>query len=209
MQLRSKHNKGIRYLLCAIDLFIEYDWVVPLKDKKEVSIVNAYQKILDSSKRKSDKIWVDQGSEFYNNVFKKFLKDNGISMYSTYNEGKPVVAERFIRTLKNKIYKHMTAVSKNVYFDVLDDIVDEYNNTYHKTIKMKPVDVKNDSFAEYKGIASNEESNGKDLKFKVCDHVRISKFKNVFAKGYTTNWSEEIFVVKKNKKYSTLDICNY
>ena len=209
MQLRSKHNKGIRYLLCAIDLFIEYDWVVPLKDKKEVSIVNAYQKILDSSKRKSDKIWVDQGSEFYNNVFKKFLKDNGISMYSTYNEGKPVVAERFIRTLKNKIYKHMTAVSKNVYFDVLDDIVDEYNNTYHKTIKMKPVDVKNDSFAEYKGIASNEESNGKDLKFKVCDHVRISKFENVFAKGYTTNWSEEIFVVKKNKKYSTLDICNY
>ena len=118
-------------------------------------------------------------------------------MYSAYNEGKFAVAERFIRTLKNKIYKHMTAISKNVYFDVLDDIVDEHNNTYHKTIKMKPVDVGDDFFAEYNGIAFNEESNEKDPKFKVGDHVRISKFKNVFAKDYTPNWSEEIFIVKK------------
>ena len=194
MQLISKHNKGIRYLLCLIDLFSKYAWVVPLKDKKGVSIVNAFQKILDSSKGKPNKIWVDQGNEFCNNAFKKFLNDNDISMYSTYNEGKSVVAERFIKTLKNKINKHMTAISKNVYFDVLDDTVDEYNNTYHKTIKMKPVDVKSDSFAKY-----NEESNEKDPKFKVGDHVRISKFKNVFAKGYTPNWSEEIFVVKKIK----------
>ena len=115
-------------------------------------------------------------------------------MYSTYNEGKSVVVERFIGTLKNKIYKHMTAISKNVYFDVLDDIVDEYNNTYHKTIKMKPVDVGDDSFAKY-----NEESNEKDPKFKAGDHVRISKFKNVFAKGYTPNWSEKILIIKKIK----------
>ena len=141
MQLISKHDKGIRYLLCVIDLFSKYAWVVPLKDKKGVSIVNAFQSILDSSERKPNKIWVDQGSEFYNNVFKKWLKDNGISMYSAYNEGKSVVAERFIRALKNKIYKHVTAISKNVYFYVLNDIVDEYNNTYHKTINMKPVDV--------------------------------------------------------------------
>ena len=113
-------------------------------------------------------------------------------MYSTHNEGKPVVAERFIRTSKNKIYKHMAAISKNVYFDVLNDIVDEYNNTYHKTIKMKPIDVKSDSFAEY-----NEESNEKDPKFKTGDHVRISKYKNIFGKGYPPNSSEEIFVVKK------------
>ena len=202
MQLISKYNKRIRYLLCVIDLFSKYVWVVPLKDRKGVSIINAFQKILDSSKRKPNKIWVDQGSEFYSNVFKKFLKDNAIGMYSPYNEGKSVVAERFIKTLKNNIYKHVTAISKNVYFDVLGDIVDEYNNAHHKTIKMKPVDAKCDSFAEY-----NEESNEKDLKFKVGDHIRISKFKNVFAKGYTPNWSEEIFVVKKIK-YSTLDICN-
>ena len=116
-------------------------------------------------------------------------------MYSTHNEGKSVVTERFIRSLKNKIYKHLTDISKNVYFDVLNDIVDEYNNnTYHKTIKMKPIDVKNASFAEY-----NEESNEKDPKFKVDEHVRISKFKNVFAKRHTPNWSEEVFVIRKIK----------
>ena len=115
-------------------------------------------------------------------------------MYSTHNEGKSVAAERFIKTLKNKICKHMTAISKNGYFDVLNDIVGEYNNTYHKIIKMKPIDVKSDSFAKY-----NEESNKKDLEFKVGDHVRISKYKNIFGKGYTPNWSEEIFVVKKIK----------
>ena len=92
-------------------------------------------------------------------------------MHSTYNEGKSVVAERFIRTLKNKISKHITAISKDVYFDVSDDIADEYNNAYHKTIKIKPVDVGDDSFAEY-----NKESNEKDRKFKVGDHVRISTF---------------------------------
>ena len=176
-------------------MFSKYVWVVPLKDKKGVSIVNAFQKILDSSKRKPNKIWVDPENEFYNNAFKKWLKDNDISVYSTYIEGKSVVAERFIRTLKNKMYKHMTAISKSVYFDVLYDIIDEYNNTYHKTIKMKPVDVGDDSFAKF-----NEKSNEKDPKFKVGDHVRISKFKNVFAKGYTPNWSDEIFVVKKIKK---------
>ena len=105
-------------------------------------------------------------------------------MYSTDNEGKSVLAERLIRTLKNKIYKHMTTVSKNVYFIVLNDILGEYNNTYHRTIKMKPIDVKSDSFAEY-----NEESNEKDPKFKVGDHVRISKYKNIFAKGHAPNWS--------------------
>ena len=115
-------------------------------------------------------------------------------MYSTHNEGKSVVTERLIRTLKNKIYKHMTAFSKNVYFNVLDDIVDKYSNTYTRTIKIKPIDVKNDSFAEY-----NEESNEKDRKFKVGDLVRISKYKNVFAKGYKPNWSEEIFIIKKIK----------
>ena len=193
MQSLSKYNKGIKYLLCAIDLFSKYAWVVPLKDKRGISIVNAFQKII-SEGRKPNKIWVDQGSEFYNNSFKDFLKINNIEMYSTYNEGKSVVAERFIRTLKNKIFKHMTAVSKNVYFDVLDDIVDKYNNTVHRTIKMKPIDVTSDSYAEY-----NEDSNVTKPKFKVGDHVKISKYKNIFAKGYTQNWSGEVFIISKIK----------
>ena len=141
MQLLSKYNEGIRFLLCVIDIFSKYAWVVPSKDKKGISIVKAFQIILRQSNRKPNKIWVDKGSEFYNAYFKKWLRDNDIAMYSTHNEGKSVVAERFIRTLKSIIYKYMTSISKNVYNDKLDDIVDEYNNTYHTTIKMKPIDV--------------------------------------------------------------------
>ena len=129
-------------------MFSKYAWVVPIKDKKGTSIVNAFQKII-SEGRKPNKIWFDQGSEFYNNSFKDFLKMNNIEMHSTFSEGKSVVAERFIRALKNKIFKHSTAISKNVYFDVLDDIVNKCNNTVHKTIKMKPIDVTSDSYAEY------------------------------------------------------------
>ena len=100
LQSLSRKNKGIKYLLCAIDLYSKYAFVVPLKDKKGISIVNAFNKIIKQSNKKPNKIWVDQGGEFYNNVFKKCLSDNDVIMYSMYNEGKLVVAERFIRTLK-------------------------------------------------------------------------------------------------------------
>ena len=194
MQLLSKCNKGIRFLLCVIDIFSKYAWVVPLKDKKGVSIVTAFQSILKQSNRKPNKIWVDKGSEFYNASFKKWLRDNDIVMHSTNNEGKSVVAERFIKTLKSRIYKYMTSISKNVYINKLDDIVDEYNNTYHTTIKMKLIDVKDNTY-----INTDKETNDKDPKFKVGDRVRISKYKNIFAKGYTPNRSEEEFVIKKVK----------
>ena len=161
----------------------------PYKKKKGTSIVNAFKKIISKGQRKPNKIWVDQGSEFYNQPFKDFLKINNIQMYSTYNEGK-----RFIKTLKNKIFKHMTTISKNVYIDVLNDIVNKYNNTVHRTIKIKPTDVTNDSYVKY-----NEDSNKKGPKFKVNDHVRISKYKNIFAKGYVPNWSEEVFIVNEIK----------
>ena len=137
MRLLGKQNNSIKYLLCAIDLFSKYAFVVPLKDKKGISNINAFNKIIKQSNKIPNKIWVDQGGEFYNHVFKKWLSDNDIIMYSTFNEGKSVVAERFIRTLKNKLCKHMTATGKNVYFDVLDDVVNEYNNTKHNTMKMK------------------------------------------------------------------------
>ena len=104
-------------------------------------------------------------------------------MHSTFNEGKSVVAERFIKTLKNKIYKHMTTIGENVYFNDLDDIVKKYNNTVHSSIKVKTKDITDDPFVEY-----SEEANEKYLKFKVGDNVRISKYKNIFAKGYTPNW---------------------
>ena len=194
MQLLSKFNKGIKYLLCVIDLFSKYTFVVPLKDKKGISIVNAFQSILNKSKRKPNKIWVDKDSEFYNASFKKWLQDNDIVMFSTNNEGKSVVAERFIRTLKSKIYKYMTSISKNVYIDKLNAIVNKYNDTYYTTIKMKPIDAKDITY-----ININKEINYNDPKFKVGDYVRISKYKNIFAKGYMPNWSEVVFVVNKIK----------
>ena len=150
--------------------------------------------MLDDLTRKPDKIWIDRGSEFCNNSFKKCLKDNGIETYSIHNEVKSVVAERFIRTLKTKIYKYMTSLSKNVYIDKLDDIINEYNHTYHMTIKIKPVEVKDNTY-----IDSSKKINDKDPNFKVGDHVRISKFKNIFAKGYTPNWSEEVLWLEKLK----------
>ena len=137
---------------------------------------------MKKSNRKPSKIWADKGGEFYNNSFKKWLQEYDIALYSTHNEGKSVVAERFIRTIKDKIYKYMTSISKNVYIDKLDDIVNEYNNTYHRTIKIKPIDVKDSTY-----INIDKEVNDNDLKFKVGDHVRISKYKNIFAKGYTPN----------------------
>ena len=124
MQSSAKYNKGIKYLLCAIDIFSKYALVVPLKDKRAITIVNAFQKII-SKGRKPNKIWVDQGGQFYNKLFKRFLKTNDIGMYSTYNKGKSVVAERLISTLKNKTFKYVIDISKNVHFDVLDDIVNK------------------------------------------------------------------------------------
>ena len=151
-------------------------------------ITNAFQNILDESNRKPNKIWVNKGREFYNRTMKSWLEKDDIEIYSTHNEG---IMKRFIRTLKNKIYKDMASVSKNVYIDKSDDMVNKYNNTYHSTIKMKPVDANT-------YIDSSKEINGKDPKFKVVDIVRISKYKNIFAKGCTPNWSEEVFVIKKS-----------
>ena len=127
-------------------------------------------------------------------LLKKWLKDNDIEMYSIHNGGKSVVAERFIRKLKNDIYKYMTSISKNVYINKSDDIVNEYNNTYHRTIKMKPVDVKGNTYIDF-----GKEVNDEDPKFTIADNVRISKYKNIFAKGYVPNWSEEVFISSKIK----------
>ena len=125
-------------------------------------------------------------------------------MYSMHNEGKSIIFERFIRTLKKEIYKYMTSVSKNVYIDKLDNIVDKYNNRYQSAIKMKPVDVKSSTY-----IDSSKESNNKDHKFKIGDIIRILKYKNNFAKGYISTWSEDVFVIKKVKNIVPWTYVNY
>ena len=119
------------------------------------------------------------------------VQDNNIEMYSTNNDGKSVVAEIFIRTIKNKIYKYMTSISKNVYIDKVDDIVNKCNNRYDRTIKMKPVNVNPSMYIDF-----NKENNKEGSKFKVGDHVRIPKYKNIFTKGYVPNWFEDVFVIK-------------
>ena len=161
-------------LLCKVyEKKLETAWVVPLKDKRRISVVNAFQKII-SKGQKPKKVQVDSGGEFYNKLFKRFLKINSTEIFSTCNEGKSVVAERFIRTLKIKIFKHVTTVSKNVYFDVLDDIINKYNNKVHKTMKMKLIYVTSDSYADY-----NQDSNKKILNLKLvimAEHKKTKKF---------------------------------
>ena len=138
-----------------------------MKDKKDIPITNTFQKSFDESNRKPNKIWVDKDSEFYNRSMKSWLEQNAMGMYSTHNEGKSVIAEGFIRTLKNKIYKYMTSITKNVYIDKLDDIVNKYNNTYHRTIKMKTVALKSNTY-----IGSSKEINDEDPKFKIDSIVK-------------------------------------
>ena len=121
----------------------------PLKDKKVVTIVNAYQSTLNDLKRKPNKIWLDKGSEFYNKSVNPWLEKIDIEMHSTNNEGKSVIAKRFIRTLKTEIYKYMTSTSKNLYIIKLDDIINKYNNTYHRTIKMKDIDVRDIRYIDF------------------------------------------------------------
>ena len=145
-----------------------------IKRQKRCKHVAAFQSILKQSNRKADKIWVGKGSEFYNTPFKKWLQDNDIVVYATHNKGKSVAAEKFIRTLKNKICKYITSISKNVYIDKLDDIVNEYNNTYHRTIKMKPIDVNNTIH-----INTDKEVNDKDPKFKVGNHTKTFLLKAI------------------------------
>ena len=155
-----------------------------MKDKKGITITNDFQSILDESNRKAIKTWVNRRSEFYNRSMKSWLQHNNKEVYLIHNEGKSVVAERFIRTSKNRLYKYMTLVSKNVYIDKLDDRVNKYNNAYHRTIKMKLVDVKSSTYIDF-----NKENYNQGPKFNVGNYLRISKYKKKFAKGYLPNWS--------------------
>ncbi|KAL9986004.1 hypothetical protein ACROYT_G000057 [Oculina patagonica] len=200
MDKLSKWNKGYKYLLTIIDVFSKFAWAIQLKDKKGASITSAFNNIIINDKRKPEYLWVDKGSEFYNKTFKEWLKQNDIKMYSTFNEGKAVVIERFNRTLKNKMYKQFTIQGNTQYLEMLPILVKEYNNTKHSSIKMTPTEAskeKNQGIV-YLNLYGDMEPLSATPKFKVGDKVRISKYKRkVFDKGYTPNWSEEIFIVDK------------
>ena len=202
MQKFAKLNKGYRYLLTCIDIFSKYSWVIPLKDKKGITIKNALEKIF--KQRKPKFLWTDKGKEFYNKQVQDLLNENNIKLYSTNNsEIKSAVIERFNRTFKNMMYKKFTENNNTIFYNVLDELVNNYNNKYHSTIKMTPIEgSKKINEKNIKNIY-NFEITKKLGKFKIGDKVRISLEKNIFEKGYETNWTEEIFEIY-NIKYSNV-----
>ena len=197
MQKFSKWNKGYRYLLMVLDVFSKYGWIMPLKDKKGESVAVAFRQIF-SEGRKPQFLWVDKGKEYYNKSVKDLLDSEGIEMYSTENEEKSSVCERWNRTIKTKMWKQFTVQNSTEYLDMLPGLVKEYNNTKHRSIGMSPVEAskkKNESSVFLK-LYGDLKTSYSLPKFKVGDRVRISKYKRkVFDKGYTPNWTEEIFVV--------------
>ena len=134
MESFSSKNKNVRYLLCVVDVFTKYGWVKPLKDRKGKTFLNAFIEIVNESNHKPNKLWVDQGREFYNKLMRKWLDYNNILMCSTYNEGDSVIVERFIKTLKSKIYNNVIANDSKSYLSYLNKLVDQYNNSYHHSV---------------------------------------------------------------------------
>jgi hypothetical protein len=192
MQSFAEFNDGVRYLLCVIDIFSKYGWIVPLKNKTGAAVASAFEKIFREG-RKPDKLWVDKGKEFYN----KDVKSLGVELYSTENEEKSCVVERWNRTMKEKMFKYFSANSTRRYIDILGDLVDNYNNTRHSSIKMTPLaasDKKNESIV-FMNLYGSKPVEHMKPKFAVGDKVRITKKKKEFEKGYTPRWTEEIFTI--------------
>ena len=201
IQKYSKWNKGVKYLLMVIDVFSKYGWIEPLKDKKTESVSSAFDSIFKKSKRKPERLWTDKGSEFISKHFKDFLKKHNIILYHTQNEEKSSVVERWNKTMKNKMWKMFSANNNTVYWDKLDKLVDDYNNRKHSSIKMSPTEAskKENEKQVFTNLYEDEiYLKPKKPKFTIGDRVRISKYKRrVLDKGYTPNWTEEVFVIDK------------
>ena len=193
----SKQNKNYKYILTVIDFFSKYSWCYPLKTKKSEEIINSFRDIFKKSKRKPTMIQSDEGTEFTNSQTQTFFKNNNIKWYHTYNRDiKCSICERCNRTILNKIYKNFTLNNNTIWINDLDKLVNEYNNSYHRSIKMKPI---NASLKVNENIIRNNLYNFKNTnkkpKFSIGDKVRVSLLKKTFEKSYTSNWSEEIFII--------------
>jgi hypothetical protein len=196
----SRVNRGYKYILVVIDCFSKYLWTLPVKNKTATEIRNAFNKIITTSNRKPSHIQSDDGLEFFNKHFSDLMKKNNINHYSTFTAMKASIAERVIRTLKDKLYRQFSLLGKYRWIDHLQSITNEYNNTKHRTIQMKPSEVthKNEKLV-LKTIYNSRKNVKRNVFFHVGDIVRISKYKGIFAKSYTPNWSTELFnVVKVN-----------
>ena len=198
VQKLSVENKSYKYILTVIDSLSKFAWAVPIMDKTGGSLVTAFKIIF--KQRLPRKLRTDKGKEFLNYKVQNLLKQKGIIYFTSNNETKAAIVERFNRTLRAKMWRYFTATKQQKYHDILPDIMHSYNNNIHSTIGMKPSDV-NEHNAEtvwrkvYNYTAPKQKY--KNPKFKIDDHVRISKAKGTFEKGYKTNWIKEVFVIKK------------
>ena len=196
MNAFSNDNLGVKYLLTIIDVFSKYAWIMPLKTKTGKAITEAFAFIVSGSGRKPTKLWVDEGTEFYNRTFKKYLEENGIEMYSTHNEGKAVVVERFNKTMKTWMWKYFSANNTTKYLDILPALLTRYNHSNHRSIGMTPHDAsQKENEKQVRVKLQGKSTKWKRPKFTIGDQVRIVKIKRHFEKGYTPNWTEEVFVI--------------
>ncbi|KAL4104965.1 hypothetical protein QTP88_020240 [Uroleucon formosanum] len=195
----SKKNKGYKYILCVIDCFTKFAWAIALKSKTAKEVSSAMSKIL--IKRAPKLLQLDNGKELYNSTFDALMKKHNIHKYSTYSTMKAGIVERFKRTLKEKMFKEFTARGSYEWISILPSLINEYNNSKHRTIGMTPV--QSDANPTLVEIKHRKIINGK-IKFNVGDNVRVSTYKGVFAKGYLPSWSTEIFkIVKINETLPT------
>lgn len=190
-------NKNYKYLLTVINVFSKYAWAIPLKTKTATEVTGAMNSILEKLKTPPTNIQTDDGKEFFNNQFKQLMKKYGINHYSTYSGLKASIVERFNRTLKNNMWKQFSMQGSYKFLNILQQLVDKYNNAKHRTIKIKPNQVNEKNERKLLNTVYNRIKMFKKGKFKVGDHVRISKNRKTFEKGYTPNWTTEIFSIRK------------
>ena len=207
MASRAKDNDGHTFLLTVIDCFSKFAWVEPLMDKSGGEILKALKRILERSGRAPQRLQTDKGSEFLNAQVQRFLKKRNIEFFTTNSEMKAAIVERFNRTLKTRMWKYFTAQNTTRYLDVLQSLVDGYNHSRHRSIKMRPVDVREqDSMAIrqrlYATKTTTKKRIAKTYKYAIGDVVRISKARRVFRKGYLPNWTEETFTVYDRRNTS-------
>ena len=197
----TKSYNNFKYILMVIDLYTRYAWAVPLKNKTGESTKEAFETLFENNpERIPNKLWVDHGNEFYNKIMDKFLKENEIEIYSTQNEGKAVVIERFNRTIKHWMYKKFTERGNRIWIDILPELMDKYNNKVHTSIGFTPKEASDNPklILEKTNENNNENDNVEEKqKFNVGDRVRIFKYKKKFEKGVTYKFSKEIFIIKK------------
>ena len=201
MRALKKENEDFSWILTIIDVFSKKAWAFKLKNKKALTVLEPLKSLMDT--RKPKRVHCDEGNEFLNSDCKKYMEKNGINLYVTRSDLKASIIEKFNRTLKTKMWKYFTHNNTFRYINILDDIIIGYNKSYHRSIKMAPINVNKSNseqvFINLYGFdkKKDNEPDKKEIKFKVGDHVRIAKYKGVFDKGYTRNWTNEIFVVEK------------